>query len=150
MLPESRFLTGKERRFGMTRFIFVFNVHSLVTPHELLVTLHEPNRYFSHQRETLAQVYASDFRIGCQLAGHAMTEDSSFVDDVGPVGDRQRLAHVVIRYQDSDAAGPQAADNFLQVEHGNRVYSRKRFIEQDKRGIDAEAAGDFHFSALAA
>ena len=106
--------------------------------------------HVSHQRETFAQVHPSYFRIAGELAGLSLTEDSAVIDDVGPVGDRKGFAHIVIRDQYSDAASPQAADNFLQVEHGNRVDSGKRFVQQDECGIDAEAAGDLHAPAFSA
>src|SRR5579871_6790661 len=79
-----------------------------------------------------------------------MTENSAVVDDVGTIRHSQRFAHVVIGDQHSDAAGSQAADNFLQVKNGDGIDAGKRFVEQDERGVDAQAAGDLNAAALAA
>src|SRR5579862_3036377 len=79
-----------------------------------------------------------------------MTEDSPVVNDVGAIGYRKRFAHVVIGDQHADAASPQAADDFLQVENGDGIDAGKWFVEQDECGIDAQAAGDFHAAAFAA
>src|SRR5712672_1235924 len=94
--------------------------------------------FFSHQREAFAQVHPTDFRIAGQLFGLAVAEDSAIVNDVSAIGYRERFAHVVIGDQDSDAAGPQAADNFLQVENGDGIDPGKRFVEQNEGWIDAQ------------
>src|SRR5215469_9782085 len=104
---------------------------------------------FLHEGKTLAQVHPSYFWIAGQLAWLSLTEDASVIDDVGAIGDGKRFAHVVIRNQNSDAAGPQAADDLLQVEHGNGVDPGKRLIQQNECGIDAEATGNFHTPAFA-
>jgi len=48
------------------------------------------------QREAFAQVHSPHFRILSQLFRRAGAENLSFVDDVGPVGHRQRLPHIVV------------------------------------------------------
>src|ERR1700733_12509370 len=79
-----------------------------------------------------------------------MTEDAAVVDDVGAIGYRERFAHVVVGDQHADAAGPQATDNFLQVENGDGIDAGKRFVEEDEGWIDAQTAGDFHAPPFAA
>src|ERR1700691_828679 len=79
-----------------------------------------------------------------------MAEDAAVVDDVGAIGYGERFAHVVVGDQHADAAGPQAADDFLQVENGDGIDAGKRFIEEDESGVDAQASGNLHAPALAA
>src|ERR1700733_6250272 len=98
----------------------------------------------SHQRKTFAQIHAAHFWIVGQLAGLAVTENSAVVDDVGPVGHRKRFAHVVIRDQYSDATGPQVADYFLQVQHGNGIDPGKRLPPTKKSGVVSTGEGGFH------
>src|ERR1700685_1962590 len=79
-----------------------------------------------------------------------MTEDAAVVNDVGAIGHGERFAHVVIGDQHADAAGPQATDNFLQVENGDGIDAGKWFVEEDEGWIDAQAARNFHAAALSA
>ena len=54
----------------------------------------------------------------------------------------------MICYQHTNTAGLEIADDLLQIKHGDRVDSRKRFVEQNKHGIDAQRAGNFHAPPL--
>src|SRR5271165_4331530 len=55
----------------------------------------------------------------------------------------------MIRDQNSDAAGPQIGDYLLQIQNGNRVDSRKRLVQQNKRRADAQRPRNFHAPTLA-
>ena len=78
-----------------------------------------------------------------------MAEDSAIVNNVCPVGDRECLPHVMVGNQHSNSARPQPADDLLQVENGDRINAGKRFVQQDKCGIDAQAARNFNAPPLA-
>src|SRR5205823_3198691 len=73
----------------------------------------------SHQRKTFPQINPSDFRIASQLFRRPMPENSSFVDDVGPIGYGKRLAYIVICNQNPNPGCFHIADDFLQIQHRN-------------------------------
>ena len=52
--------------------------------------------------------------------------------------------------QYADAARFEEADDFLDVDDGNRVDARKRFVQQDEAGLHGQHAGDFHPPPFAA
>ena len=54
--------------------------------------------------EALAKVNALHFRIVAESFRRARAEDLSIVDNVRSIGNRKRLAHIVIRDQNSDPA----------------------------------------------
>ena len=56
-----------------------------------------------NQREAFAEIDAFDLKIAAQFARSSRAEDTPLIDDVGAVGDRQGLADVVVRDQNSDA-----------------------------------------------
>src|SRR4051812_46866878 len=101
-----------------------------------------------NQRETLAQVNSAHFRIVAQLLRRTGAEDAPFIDDVSAVGNRQRLAHVVIGDQHADAARLQVENDLLQIEHRDGIDTAEGLVEQDEVRLDAEAAGDLHPAAL--
>src|SRR5580698_3408750 len=75
----------------------------------------------SIQGKSLAQIDAPYFRVVTQLARRAGTKDFSLRNNVRPISDRKRLAHIVISDQDADAAGLEIEDDLLQVEHRDRI-----------------------------
>ena len=42
----------------------------------------------------------------------------------------------------------QFPDNVLDIFHGNRVYSGKRFVKHDKFRVDGQTAGNFRTAAF--
>src|SRR5256885_16930242 len=79
--------------------------------------------------ELLAEVDFSGYRISGDLAGRARHENLALVQDVGAIGDRERLTHVVVGDQDADAPVAQAADDLLDVAVGDGVEARERLVE---------------------
>ena len=53
----------------------------------------------------------------------------ALIDDVGVVADTQSFANVMVGDQYADPSLLQAADNLLDIQDRNRVYSGKRFIQ---------------------
>lgn len=60
--------------------------------------------------------------------------DLPFDDDIGAVGDRERLADAVVGDQDADAAVLQVADDLLNIGDDNRIDAGKRLVEEDEGG----------------
>src|ERR1700678_1045755 len=102
------------------------------------------------KRESLSKVHPANLRVIPQLMGGSGTKDLPFCDDVCPVSYGKCLAHVVIGDEDSDSARFQVKDDLLQVEHGNGIDAAEGLIEQEKAGLDAQAAGDLDAAALTA
>ena len=66
------------------------------------------------------------------------------------IADAERLAHVMVGNQHADVALLEEADDFLDVEHGDRVNSGERFVEQNKARLRRQCAGDLDAPPLAA
>src|ERR1700722_4294037 len=100
------------------------------------------------QGESFAQVHSAHFRVFSELVGGSGAKDSSFIDDVGTICDREGFAHVVVCDQHSDPTSFEIEDDLLQVEHGDRIDAGKWLLEQNERGLNAETAGDFNTPPL--
>src|SRR5262245_35643824 len=79
--------------------------------------------------ELLPEVYLPGGRIIRDLARRPRHQNLAAVQDVGPVGDGERLAHVVIGDQDADTAVAQAGHDLLDVADGDGVDPRERLVE---------------------
>src|SRR5882724_285331 len=102
------------------------------------------------ERELLSQVDLPGYRIRCDLTGGACDENFAVVHDVGPVGDPQCLADVVVGDEDPDTFLTQAADDFLDVADRDRIDARERLVEQQVLGRRDEGARDLEPAPLAA
>ena len=51
--------------------------------------------------------------------------------------------------QDTDFAILEEADDFLDIEYGDRVHAGKRFVQQNEPRLRGESAGDLDAAALA-
>src|SRR5712692_10295405 len=102
------------------------------------------------ERELLAQVSLSGFRVVCKFRGRAGREDAAVEQDVRPVGDGQRLAHVVVGDEDADAALLQARNDFLNVADGDGIDAGERLVEQQVPRIRHQRPRDLEPQPLAA
>src|SRR2546428_843388 len=100
--------------------------------------------------ELLAEVDFSGYRIAGDLAARARHENLALVQDVGAIGDRERLTHVVVGDQDADAPVAQAPDDLLDVADGDGVDARERLVEQQVLRRGHQRAGDLQPAPLAA
>src|SRR2546430_2394804 len=100
--------------------------------------------------ELLAEVDFSGYRIAGDLAARARHENLALVQDVGAIGDRERLTHVVVGDQDADAPVAQAPDDLLDVADGDGVDAGERLVEQQVLRRGHQRAGDLQPAPLAA
>src|SRR4029077_9908231 len=80
----------------------------------------------------------------------ALFEYRSFIYYISSITDSQRLPHIMVRDQNTDAAADQTADNFLDFRDGDRVDSRKRLVEQQKKRRKHQRPGNLHSAAFTA
>src|SRR5687767_3980059 len=73
------------------------------------------------QRKLLAEVDLSGYRIMGDLVGRTGHEDLAIVENVGAIGDCERLAHVVVGDEDADAPLLEPADDLLDVADGDGI-----------------------------
>src|SRR5579885_355737 len=99
--------------------------------------------------ETLAQEDLAHAIVIDNIAGTALDQDLAGVDYVGAVDDRKRLLHVVIGHQDADTALLQIRDDALNLDDGDRIDSRKGFVEAKKQRIEHQRARNFDLAPLA-
>src|SRR5437867_3095338 len=92
--------------------------------------------------ESLPQINLSYDGVIRQGKRRASPQNLAGVDYISAIDDGQSLADVVVRDEDADAGRGQTAHDRLNVEHGDRVDSGKRLVEQEEVGRDDQAAGD--------
>lgn len=95
------------------------------------------------------EVVFSGIRAVDQLFCCSGQHNLSFVYYIRTVGHAQRFAHIVVGYQDSQAAFLHFVDDILEFFDGFRVDSRERLIEQDKIGLVHQGSRDLHAATLA-
>src|SRR2546426_4617101 len=100
--------------------------------------------------ELLAEVDFSGYRIAGDLAGRARHENLALVQDVGAIGDRERLTHVGAGGRDADAPVAQAPDDLRDVADGDGVDAGDRLVEQQVLRRGHQRAGDLQPAPLAA
>src|SRR5436309_3356233 len=100
--------------------------------------------------EALAQVDLAGSWVVRQLFGGTVDQDATLVHDVRPVRDAQRLAHVVIGDQHSDAARAQSPDDLLDLPDRDGIDADERLVEQHVVGLPRERARDLDPPPLAA
>ena len=98
----------------------------------------------------LPEVDLADHRVGGQLFGRTRFQDLALVEQVGAVGDGQRLVDVVVGDDHADVLVLERRHDRLDVLHGDRVHAGERFIQQDERRIDGHGARDLRTAAFAA
>ena len=91
-------------------------------------------------RKIFTKVYSAGIGVLQQLFPFTASEYFAFIDYVGLVCDRQRIANVVVREEYADSLARQFLDQFLDFIDSLRIDSRKRFIKQEELGIAAEAS----------
>src|SRR6478752_4156642 len=101
------------------------------------------------QPEMLSEVDLSHAVIINDFVGLTVGEHAAVVDNICAVANAQRLAHVVVGDKYPDGAVLQEPDDFLDVDHGDRIDPRKWLIEQDKTRFGGQRAGDFDPPPLA-
>ena len=78
-----------------------------------------------------------------------MFEDLAFNEEIGPVADRQGFIYIMVRDQDADVLVFEAGHHRLDILHGNRIHTRKRFIQQDEAGINGQGPRNLSTPAFA-
>src|SRR5438093_13668154 len=101
------------------------------------------------QSELGPQINPADLVVVGQSIGSAALKDDAAVDDIGAIGDAERLADIVIGDEDADARVPEVKDDFLNVGDGNWIDARKRLVEQDELRRDDERASDLRPATFA-
>ena len=100
--------------------------------------------------EAVAKIDFSGAFVADDLFRGAGKNDVALEHEVGPVADGQGLAHVMVGDEHADAPVLEAADEFLDVAHGNGVDTGKGLVEQDEERLAYQAAGYLEAAALTA
>ena len=101
------------------------------------------------QPEVLAEVDLAYGRVGGDLSWRSFADDPPILDDVGPIADREGVAHVVVRDDDSDTAFTQLRDDLLDVYDGDRVDAGKGLVQQHEARFEHQRARNLHSAAFA-
>jgi hypothetical protein len=82
--------------------------------------------------------------------GGSLFEHTPLIENIGPITDAQRFAHIVISDQYANALSPQLQDNPLNIYHRQRVNTGKRLVEEHERWGDHQCSGDLYPPAFSA
>src|SRR5437763_15351142 len=99
--------------------------------------------------ELFAKIKPPHFRIFCQVARRAGTENFSFSHDVSAVRHTQGLTHVVIGYEDADAATAQIQDDTLDVVDRFGIDSGERFVQKNELRFSCEGPRNLSSASFA-
>ena len=77
-----------------------------------------------------------------------MEENLSFKEQIGAVGNAQRLLHIMVRNQDTDVFLLQVPHNFLDILHRDGIDTGERLVEHDKLRVNSQTTGDFRAASL--
>jgi len=102
------------------------------------------------EAEFLAKVKTPDIRIADDLVRAAFGQNLSGIDNIGAIGEPERLADIVIGDQNADAAIGEMPNQILDIADGDRIDAGKGFVEQHVIGTGGQRAGDFDAATLAA
>src|SRR6185436_14417442 len=96
------------------------------------------------------KVKAAYIRIINDLLRTALGQNFPGIDDIGAVGQAERLAHIVVGDQNADAATGQVADEVLDVAHRDRIDAGEGLVEQHVVRARRQRPRDFDTATLAA
>src|SRR5690242_11721788 len=74
----------------------------------------------------------------------------TIIYDVSAIAYTQRFPHVMVGDQHTDLTFPEKMDDFLYVQHGNRIHTCKRLIQKNKTWPRCQRTRNFYSTALAA
>src|SRR5882724_4749460 len=100
--------------------------------------------------EFLAKVKTAYIRIVDDFFRTSLGQDLPGINDIGPIGQAERFAHIVVGDQDADAPVGEVADQILNVADRDRIDAGKGFVEQHVVRTRRQRARDFDAAALAA
>ena len=100
--------------------------------------------------EVFAEVYLANLLICDDFFRIAFRDDLALIQNIGPVTNAKRFSDIMFGDEDANATIAQMIDDFLDVDDGKRVYSRKGFVEEHEPGFTGQGACNFHASAFAA
>src|SRR6478609_10767370 len=100
--------------------------------------------------EILTQVHLTNSFVGKDFFRTSGSDHRAAIHDTGPVTHAERFPHVMIGDQHADAARGQFGDDFLDVQHRDRIHAREGLIQQDEARRGGQRARDFHAPPFAA
>ena len=80
----------------------MFNVQRSIFTLFFLALLLQRREVFLPQHKRLRQVVFPHYRVGCQLFRRPVEQDATLEQQIGAVGDTQRIFHVMVGNQDTD------------------------------------------------
>src|SRR5687768_16636417 len=97
-----------------------------------------------------SQIDFSHIFIINDFVGTAARKHLAIAYDVSMVTDTQCFPDIMVGDQHADAPLLQKPDNFLNVQHGNRIHPGKRLVQQNEMRPCCQRTGNFNATALPA
>jgi len=99
--------------------------------------------------EISTQVVLPYYRVGGQFFGCAVEKYLTLKQQIGSIGDRKRLIHIMVCDKDANVLILQPPHHILNLLHGYRVNTCKRLVQHHKLRLDGQATGYLRAPALA-
>src|SRR6516162_1871755 len=96
----------------------------------------------------LAKINPLNLGIAAEFLGRSRPKNRSIVDDISAVSDLQGFSDIVIGHKNPDLLRFQVINNFLNLDHRDRINSRKRLVKKYEFGRNNQRSSDFHAPAL--
>src|SRR5205823_1573460 len=115
-----------------------------------IITHSRANQAPNLHAELLAQIKPSHFRVFCQVARRAGSENFPLRHDVSTICHPKSFAHVMIGDQYSDSPIAQIENYALYIIDCFGIDSREGLVQQNKLWLRSQRSGNFGSPALAA
>ena len=93
------------------------------------------------QYEVGPKIFRADILVRSQCCRSPFLKDGTFVQEICPVSDGERLTHIVVGDDHADVLVLELGDDELYVFHCDRVNSGERLVQKDELRIYGQGAG---------
>ena len=148
LLPPCYFLTFGAPFFILNSSFLILNSYSSLFLFFQFALFFQCREIFLAQHERLCEVVLSNNRICRQFLRRTMKQDTSLEEQIGTIGDTQRILHVMVSNQNAYIQILQLPHDKLDILYGNGVHTSKRFVEHDELRLNSQTAGNLRTTAL--
>ena len=82
--------------------------------------------------------------------GLAFSQHLPLTNDISPIADSKRLTHIMIRNQHTNLTFTQESNHLLNIDNGNRIDTRKWFVQQNETGLRCQCTRYLNAATLPA
>src|SRR5438876_11643073 len=96
----------------------------------------------------LAKINPLNFRIAAEFLRGSGPENRPIVDNISAVSDLQGFSDIVIGHENPNLLGFQVINDFLNLDHCNRINTRKRLVQENEFWRNNQRSCNLHPAAF--